>query len=251
MKQGATTSGVATRRTEKKSAVLARRILRDVAGGRLRPGDMLPAEAAMLEEYAVGRTTLREALRILEVQGVIAIRPGPGGGPVVREAGTRGYARASSMFFQLGGLRLLDVMQARAEVEPLIARLAAENRDPEARARVRESTAVLEASEGASGARLREASRSFHEAVAGAAARPVLTLFALALDDLVSDRLARLALSPQQRLSVVARQVAVGRAIVRGSPSVAERLMREHMEDYNRCAAEERSGAVRSVVSWG
>src|SRR5581483_8404116 len=98
------------RRTEKKSEGLARRILADVLQRRLPPGTVLPSEAEMLRQYDVGRTTLREALRILEVQGLLTIRPGPGGGPVIAAAGSRGYARASSLYFQAGGVRLLDVL---------------------------------------------------------------------------------------------------------------------------------------------
>jgi len=239
------------RRGEKKSEVLARRILRDVVGRRLRPGSMLAAEALMLQEYEVGRTTLREALRILEVQGVLSIRPGPGGGPVVAEAGSRGYARTSSLFFQAGGVRLLDVMEARLEMEPLMARLAAENRDQRAAERVQRAVARVEAGENASAAEFTEAGRAFLEAVADAAGQPVLSLFCRALDQVVSERISRFVLPVRKRGEAVARQAAIGRAIVRGNAAAAERLMREHVADWNRCAAEGRSGGIRSVVSWG
>jgi DNA-binding FadR family transcriptional regulator len=247
-------SAVATaapRRSQKKSEVLARRILHDVVSRRLRPGSMLPAEAAMLDAYEVGRTTLREALRILEVQGVLTIRPGPGGGPVVAEADSRSYARTSALFFQAGGVRLLEVMEARVQMEPVMARLAAENRDNDAAERVRRAVEVVEASAGAPTAQFREACRVFHEAVAEAAGQPVLSLFCRALDEVVSERLVRFALPVHKRADAAARQAAIGRAIIRGNGAAAERLMREHMVDYNRCAAEGRGGGVRSVVSWG
>ena len=56
-------------------------------------GEML--KAAMLDRYGVGRPTLREALRILEVHGLLVIRAGPGGGPVVTAASSRDYAAAT------------------------------------------------------------------------------------------------------------------------------------------------------------
>jgi DNA-binding FadR family transcriptional regulator len=250
MSRGASVATV-SRRNEKKSEVLARQILRDVLGRRLRPGTMLAPEAVMLGHYDVGRTTLREALRILEVQGILTIRPGPGGGPVIAEGGSRGYARTSSLFFQVGRVRLLDVMEARGEMEPVIARLAAENRDPRALDRLRQAVALLENGAAASTAQFNEAGRVFLEAVADAAGQPVLSLFCRALDDVVSCRMTRFSLPPGKRSESLARQAAIGRAILRGNASAAERLMREHIVDHNRCAAEGRSGGVKSVVSWG
>ncbi len=67
----------------KTSERVARDIVHDIAVQRLQPGDALPAEADMIGQYGVSRESLREALRLLEVQGLIAIRRGPGGGPTV------------------------------------------------------------------------------------------------------------------------------------------------------------------------
>ena len=56
-------------------------------------GDRLPLEAAMVEQYGVSRASLREALRLLEVQGLIRLKPGPGGGPVVGAVEAANLAR--------------------------------------------------------------------------------------------------------------------------------------------------------------
>src|SRR6478736_4725215 len=66
-------------RAEKVSEVVARSIVQDIASRELQPGTMLPPESVMLERYRVGRASLREGLRILEIQGLITIKPGPGG----------------------------------------------------------------------------------------------------------------------------------------------------------------------------
>ena len=70
-------------RPPKAALLVAQRVIRDVMREGMRPGDLLPPERVMLETYETGRGTLREALRLLEFQGVIALKPGPGGGPIL------------------------------------------------------------------------------------------------------------------------------------------------------------------------
>ena len=62
--------------------LLAVMIVRDIVSRNRGPGDTLPSEAAMLAHYRVSRASLREALRLLEVQELIRLKPGPGGGPI-------------------------------------------------------------------------------------------------------------------------------------------------------------------------
>src|SRR4051794_18860504 len=81
----ATTTGAApvrgrARAESKYADVLAQRLINEIIEGDLRPGAMLPPEKEMLGRFGVGRASLREALRHLELQGVLSIRPGPGGG---------------------------------------------------------------------------------------------------------------------------------------------------------------------------
>jgi GntR family transcriptional repressor for pyruvate dehydrogenase complex len=121
----------APKRSEKVSESVARRILADITDSAIAPGGQLPSEGEMLRRFAVGRGSLREALRILEVYGVIAVRPGPGGGPVVRSVGSSDFARAATFYFQLGGARFQEVIEARREMEQMMARLAAQVETPE------------------------------------------------------------------------------------------------------------------------
>ena len=101
-----TATAVGHRRTEKLSEVLAREIVRDLRD--LEPSTMLPPEAVMLDKYRVGRASLREALRLLEVQGLIVIRPGPGGGPMVAQADSVHYGRMSSLYYHMVGATYHD-----------------------------------------------------------------------------------------------------------------------------------------------
>lgn len=116
-----------------------------------RPGDYLPSEHVLLERYGVSRPTLREALRILEVEGLVKIRRGAQGGAVIREPSIEVMTRTFGVYLQQHGTPVTDVINARMVIEPVAARLAALNRDRDLSEMeavlVREKVVVAERSE--------------------------------------------------------------------------------------------------------
>src|SRR5438876_1102993 len=115
------------RRTLKTSEVVALEIVRDIVAQKLQPGDRLPLESEMLVQYRVSRSSLREALRLLEVQGLIAIRPGPGAGTVVGRVLPGNLSRTLTLHLHMLGTNYDDLLEAWVETEPVLARLAALN----------------------------------------------------------------------------------------------------------------------------
>ena len=103
----------------------------------LQPGDRLPNEAEMIELFSVGRGSLREALRILETYGLISLRSGPGGGPVLLKANPRDVSRSFSLYLSLGRATLRELSEARMLIDPIAARLAAETLTDESAERLR------------------------------------------------------------------------------------------------------------------
>src|SRR5439155_15826548 len=117
--------------TRKTSERIALEIVHDIVAQGLQAGDHLPLEAAMVEHYGVSRASLREALRLLEVQGLIALKPGPGGGPVVGSVDAPSLARTTTLYFHLGGMTYGELYQTQEMLEPLCAELAARHPDRE------------------------------------------------------------------------------------------------------------------------
>src|SRR2546422_2612683 len=103
------------RRVLKTSELIARDIILDIFEGGLKAGDALPPEASMLKQYEVGRASLREALRLLEVQGLVHIRAGATGGPVVGAATAENLARMLTLFFGLAGATYEDLADRSEE----------------------------------------------------------------------------------------------------------------------------------------
>src|SRR5437773_215365 len=89
------------RKSRKVAEFIARSIVADILARDLAPGTVLPGEAEMMSTFSVGRFTLREALRLLEVQGVVTLRPGPKGGPVVAGVTADDFADPLSLHLQM------------------------------------------------------------------------------------------------------------------------------------------------------
>src|ERR1700712_5464882 len=115
--------GIARRRTLKRSEVIAHDLARYIVEANLPAGSMLPHEKEMIEQLGVGRTTLRGALRILETRGVLTIRSGPGGGPVVRHPEPSDLTEALTLILQFQRATLMEVMVAREWLPPATARV--------------------------------------------------------------------------------------------------------------------------------
>lgn len=95
-----------------------------ITEGRLKPGDKLLAERELAEQFQVSRASVREAIRTLEMLGVIDIRPGEG--TFVRGTETDDIIRPLAMFLAVERSSLLDMFEMRRIFETATARLAAE-----------------------------------------------------------------------------------------------------------------------------
>jgi DNA-binding FadR family transcriptional regulator len=236
-------------RTDKVAEIVARRILAEIVEQRLPPGTQLPSENSMLEIYAAGRSSVREALRILEVHGVIRIKPGPGGGAVVGQPTYKDFGRSATLFLHAFGTTMGELMETRVTIEPMLARLAAERITPETAAAL---DAVLAAEQRAAGASRTEwgrATAQLHSVIAGATGNRILDLLGCALIDIHSDRYRpvhpRGAREPVMR---VHRRIA--RAVIVGDGDEAERLMRRHLQALGAKQREVMPGGMDEVLDW-
>jgi DNA-binding FadR family transcriptional regulator len=87
-----------------------------IARGELRAGDSLPVEDTLMEELGASRSVVREALRILETEGLIVVRRGIGGGPRVRHPTISEATKAMGVFLQIGDISVTDVWEARDRI---------------------------------------------------------------------------------------------------------------------------------------
>ncbi|MBT9384985.1 FCD domain-containing protein [Pseudooceanicola sp. CBS1P-1] len=91
----------------------------------MKPGDRLPSEPEMIETFGMAKGTIREAMRILEAQGLIRTRTGPGGGSFVHAVSTERATALLGNYFYFQDLTIGDAYQMRRALEPeLVAALA-------------------------------------------------------------------------------------------------------------------------------
>ncbi len=105
---------------------IADQIRLELSNRRLRPGDRLPAERALAEQFGVSRNTLREALRSLENSGLLRLQKGASGGAFVRESTGEAVITAMRDMFHLGAIQPGDLTEARVLIESIAVRVACE-----------------------------------------------------------------------------------------------------------------------------
>src|SRR5258708_2994790 len=112
----------------KASDVLAGQLRERILNGELVEGTPLPAERELVKQTQMSRATVREALRILEVQNLVRVKAGRAGGAFVQRPTTKSMANSVSMLIRGRRIKLVDLMETREALEPFCAELAARNR---------------------------------------------------------------------------------------------------------------------------
>lgn len=114
-------------RAPKMSARVANLIADEILGGGIVEGQRLPTEKEMVADHGVARTTVREALRLLESRDLVTIKSGIGGGPVAKRPELESLGNTMKLFLQIDGANISDVIDVRLMLEPIVAREAAAN----------------------------------------------------------------------------------------------------------------------------
>jgi GntR family transcriptional regulator, transcriptional repressor for pyruvate dehydrogenase complex len=110
---------------------ICERIREQLALGVLKPGDKLPPERDLAQQLGVSRNVLREALRSLEMAGVLRLQKGVKGGAFIREGDTSRMNVVMRDMLSLGTISVRELSEARIDVLDLVVRLACSHARPE------------------------------------------------------------------------------------------------------------------------
>lgn len=244
-------TGDAVTRPLKTSESVARDVAHDIITLGLQPGDSLPPEAAMLQHYGVSRESLREGLRLLEVQGLISIRRGPGGGPIVGTVDPANLGRSSTLYYHMAGATYQELFEAWTLAESLLAERAARHPDREARAAAMEpylDSGVHEAPEDV--ARFVQEQGGFHTAVASLARNRVLELTLQTMGRIVSHHVAVVDDPREVRRMLADDHLTLAKAIIAGHPTRAHDLMERHIMGVVHYYGERAGTKLDDFIEW-
>lgn len=135
-------------RVPKTAELVAKQIRNAIIRGELSDGDTLPAESHLISEFEVSRPTIREAVRILESEGLVTVARGARGGARINSPNYGMIARAAGITLQSQGVTIGDLYEMRVLMEPPAARLVAERNSaaavPVLRAHIEEELSDLQ-----------------------------------------------------------------------------------------------------------
>ena len=204
----------------------------------------------MLETYAVGRASLREALRTLEVQGLIWIKPGPGGGPVVEDPTGVNVGRLLSLQFNRGGVTYRDVLAARAVVDPPLAREAAATRSEASVDVLRDIVRMAREIPSKNDAEWARVVSMFNSVVAGMSGNAAMYLISSALRTIFVERITTIRYTDRMRSLTIKRYEAIVDAIGASDGEGAETSMRAMVDDSIRQMNRNYPETMRERVDW-
>lgn len=230
----------------------------------LEPGDRLPQERELMAQFEAGKSTVREALKGLEVQGLIRVRTGPGGGAFIERMSEGRAMSLLSNFLFAKDLSIANIYAMRKVLEPLVAADAVELINEVGFQRLGEIIAIYdhEPADAQERWNQRMAELDFHGVVAEYSSNPALAFTCRFLQRLLKDLAVCQDIyqqpEPVLRSSGIQHQRDLIAAMRRKDKQAVQAIMTEHMQEAeqhmlalqarleDRFLEETRHGATRS-----
>lgn len=229
---------VATRRAFEE---IASQIRGRLARQALRAGDRLPPERELAGQFRVSRNTLREALRSLEIAGLLELRKGATGGAFIKEGGGDAAVAGLADLYHLGAITPEHLTEARIVIGTEVARLACARRTKEDLAALEANvTAAEEATRRGDVVQRAHINYEFHRLLARAARNPVLIVITDALMEMTRHFVESVGYMPNRYVMPSRRRLLAylrakdGEAAAREMESMLRRLQRFHLAAYGR-----------------
>jgi GntR family transcriptional repressor for pyruvate dehydrogenase complex len=241
--------------------LIAERLRSRIVNGEIADGQLLPKQDELLEEFEVSRPSLREALRILETEGLITVRRGNMGGAVVHAPKPEAAAFMMGLVLQAGQVPLTDLAEALARLEPACAAACADRPD-----RAQTAVPVLRAAIDEAAERIddpmafTQIAHRFHDELVGQCGNATLRLTVGTLVTLWSTQESAWAEGAEARHAFPDRQLRMAAlrahrklvdAIERGDANEAARISYAHMEASQIHVLGEQGSANISVTQRG
>jgi GntR family transcriptional repressor for pyruvate dehydrogenase complex len=213
-------------RAPKAAEILASEMRRKILSRGLEPGDALPSEADIIAQRGLSRATVREALRLLEAEGMIEVKRGARGGVSVGQPSPAHVARSLALLLTVQAATWRELFEFRKLVEPAASAAAATHATDAERAEI---LAVARAA-GPDGTGY--AHHVFHVLLAQASGNQIFGLVLAAVEQSVHWFSAGEDLSEWDTIAAAKAHLRIATAVAEGDAREAERLMRGHLDAF-------------------
>jgi GntR family transcriptional regulator, transcriptional repressor for pyruvate dehydrogenase complex len=222
-------------RSREKPEQIADELRAMIVSGQLGEGESLGREPDLVERFGVSRPSLREALRILEAEGLITVVRGVLGGVVAHQPDERNTARTAALVLQARNVTLGDVHQARSMIEPAAVRVLATSPTKKS---VEELQALVEAQRAVIDdlAAFGPANARFHERLVELSGNQTIGIVAEMLNEIIARAVTAVSQTPSKRNSLPVRQRGIRsqerliELVAIGAANDAEAHWRTHMD---------------------
>ncbi len=216
------------------SQEIANQLRQAIYRGMLRPGDKLPSGRELASQFESSRVTVREAIRSLELAGLISVKRGFGGGAFIADVDLRPLTESFSTLLRLRKVTIANLTEVRLLLEPHLASLAAGRVTPEVLKQLgevlREQADAVESGQLPPSYDLR-----FHRLVAEASGNPVLHAMMNSVADLlVEEVVSQLHLSVEVNRDILSFHRRIYQALLDRDAEQAQELMTQHVLDIQR-----------------
>lgn len=211
------------------SSEIARRLLDYLFSGDVHPGDRIPSERQLTIDLGVNRPSVREAIRALGFLGLLEVRQGSG--TYFRGPDQELLFRLFEWNLVFGEGHLPDLAEARAQLEVVVAGLAAERRTPE---QVAELKAILKQMRSSSPDEFVEADLAFHMTIAAMAGNTALRDMLKGVRAMVQTWVSHNVRAAATTKIAFADHPPILKAIERGDAEAARQAMSAHMDGATR-----------------
>lgn len=209
-------------RTSRAPDLVAATLRRRILSGDLVPGDSLPTEGELINQFGVSRETVRMALRLLDAEGLTTTSQGRSGVRICHPEPER-TAHSLVQLFTLTGATWGDLLAFRKMLEPAAAAHVAEHAAAQQRERIAAVAARGIAPDGTG-------YHEFHELLVQASGNPLLTTVLAAVEQAVRWAAAEQDITQYDRDEAAKSHRAIAAAITAQEPQKAERRMRQHLD---------------------
>ncbi len=216
---------------------IVQQIKAQIFAGHILSGNRLPSENELSEQFRVSRTTVRDALRVLESQGLIDIKVGAGGGAFVAEPRHETVTESLSNMLKMQSMDIEELAEARLVIETSIVAFAAKRATAKDIAALEDALEQARRGQESGDPRFTPHSVSFHVALAEAAKNQVLLFTVNSFRSLFYDTIEKLLPDPDMQERAIHDHQKILDAIKARDAALAQHIMRTHLSYFKARAA--------------